>query len=119
MSLSQRVTAIEEHGGSWSRDSSTSSRHRKMSFNPVGAWTEPAGEEPTIGAFEVPKWKRLCRHARRVRSRLPMLTNRAQCRLAWRLSTASSLLELSSAMLRSSQFCWRRVCIEICAREKS
>ncbi|KAH9862779.1 hypothetical protein J1614_010872 [Plenodomus biglobosus] len=59
MSLSQRVTAIEEHRGSWSRDSSTSSRNRKMSFNPVGTWTEPAGEEPTIGAFEVPKWKRL------------------------------------------------------------
>lgn len=62
MSLSQRVTAIEEHGGSWSRDTSTSSRHRKMSFNPVGAWTEPAGEEPTIGAFEVPKWKRMRRY---------------------------------------------------------
>ncbi|KAI8932313.1 hypothetical protein NX059_010508 [Plenodomus lindquistii] len=59
MSLSQRVTAIEEHGGSWSRDSSTSSRNRKMSFNPVGTWTEPTGEEPTIGAFEVPKWKRI------------------------------------------------------------
>ncbi|KAH9861031.1 hypothetical protein IAQ61_010767 [Plenodomus lingam] len=59
MSLSQRVTAIEEHGGSWSRDSSTSSRNRKMSFNPVGTWTEPTGEESTIGAFEVPKWKRL------------------------------------------------------------
>ncbi|KAL6702504.1 hypothetical protein ACN47E_001594 [Coniothyrium glycines] len=63
MSLSQRVTAIEEHG-SWSRSSSTDSQRRKMSFNPVGTWTEPTGEEPihthdTIGAFEVPKWKRL------------------------------------------------------------
>ncbi|EUC35386.1 hypothetical protein COCCADRAFT_24672 [Bipolaris zeicola 26-R-13] len=58
MSLSQRVTSIEEHEP-WSREASPDSRHRKMSFNPVGTWTEQAGEEPTIGAFEVPQWKRL------------------------------------------------------------
>ncbi|KAF7674538.1 mfs general substrate transporter [Alternaria burnsii] len=58
MSLSQRVTSIEEHEP-WSREASPDSRHRKMSFNPVGTWTEQTGEEPTIGAFEVPKWKRL------------------------------------------------------------
>ncbi|KAF2006323.1 hypothetical protein P154DRAFT_517957 [Amniculicola lignicola CBS 123094] len=29
-----------------------------MSFNPVGTWTEAAFEEP-VGAFEVPKWKRI------------------------------------------------------------
>ncbi|KAF1833875.1 MFS general substrate transporter [Decorospora gaudefroyi] len=58
MSLSQRVTAMEEHEP-WSRESSPASRHRKMSFNPVGTWTEQTGEEPTIGAFEVPRWKRL------------------------------------------------------------
>ncbi|KAF1846295.1 MFS general substrate transporter [Cucurbitaria berberidis CBS 394.84] len=58
MSLSQRLTAMEEHEP-WSREASPDSRHRKMSFNPVGTWTEPTGEEATIGAFEVPKWKRL------------------------------------------------------------
>jgi hypothetical protein len=59
MSLVQRVTANEEIEP-WSREASPDSRHRKMSFNPVGgAWTEPTGEEPTIGAFEVPKWKRM------------------------------------------------------------
>ncbi|EOA86687.1 hypothetical protein ACJQWK_09023 [Exserohilum turcicum] len=58
MSLSQRVTSIEEHEP-WSREASPDSRHRKMSFNPVGTWTEQTGEEPTIGAFEVPQWKRL------------------------------------------------------------
>ena len=45
----------------WSREASPDSRHRKMSFNPVGAWTEPAfevGPQP-VGAFEVPKWKRI------------------------------------------------------------
>lgn len=57
MSLSQRVTSMEEHEP-WSREASPASRHRKMSFNPVGTWTEAVGEEPRIGAFEVPKWKR-------------------------------------------------------------
>jgi hypothetical protein len=58
MSLSQRVTAVEEIEP-WSREASPDSRHRKMSFNPVGTWTETTGEEPTIGAYEVPKWKRM------------------------------------------------------------
>jgi hypothetical protein len=58
MSLSQRLTAVEEIEP-WSREASPDSRHRKMSFNPVGTWTEATGEEPTIGAYEVPKWKRL------------------------------------------------------------
>ncbi|EAT91926.2 hypothetical protein SNOG_00431 [Parastagonospora nodorum SN15] len=52
MSLSQRLTAVEEIEP-WSREASPDSRHRKMSFNPVGTWTEAAGEEPTVGAFEV------------------------------------------------------------------
>ncbi|KAF2822667.1 MFS general substrate transporter [Ophiobolus disseminans] len=58
MSLSQRLTAVEEIEP-WSREASPDSRHRKMSFNPVGTWTEATGEETTIGAFEVPKWKRM------------------------------------------------------------
>jgi hypothetical protein len=60
MSLVERVTTIEEYQP-WSREASPDSRHRKMSFNPVGTWTEPAfevGLEP-VGAFEVPKWKRI------------------------------------------------------------
>ena len=59
MSLSQRVTAIEEYEGPWSREASPDSRHRKMSFNPVGTWTPTPFEEP-VGAFEVPQWKRIC-----------------------------------------------------------
>lgn len=58
MSLTQRLTANEEIEP-WSREASPSSRDRKMSFNPVGTWTEATGEEPTIGAYEVPKWQRM------------------------------------------------------------
>ncbi|KAF2875869.1 major facilitator superfamily domain-containing protein [Massariosphaeria phaeospora] len=57
MSLSERLTTMEEYQP-WSREASPDSRHRKMSFNPVGTWTQAAHEEP-VGAFEVPKWKRL------------------------------------------------------------
>ncbi|PVH91901.1 MFS general substrate transporter [Periconia macrospinosa] len=58
MSLSERLTTMEEYEP-WSREASPDSRHRKMSFNPVGTWTPALGEEPTVGAFEVPKWKRI------------------------------------------------------------
>ncbi|KAF2018013.1 MFS general substrate transporter [Aaosphaeria arxii CBS 175.79] len=57
MSLSERLTTMEEYQP-WSREASPDSRHRKMSFNPVGTWTEPAFEQP-VAAFEVPKWKRM------------------------------------------------------------
>ncbi|KAF2124556.1 MFS general substrate transporter [Dothidotthia symphoricarpi CBS 119687] len=58
MSLAERITTLEEYQP-WSREASPSSRDRKLSFNPVGTWTEATGELPTVGAFEVPKWKRL------------------------------------------------------------
>ncbi|KAL8856276.1 MAG: hypothetical protein Q9178_007113 [Gyalolechia marmorata] len=35
------------------------SEHRKMSFNPVGSWVPPAAKEDPVGAFEVPKTRRL------------------------------------------------------------
>ncbi|KAH7121108.1 major facilitator superfamily domain-containing protein [Dendryphion nanum] len=57
MSMSQRLTTMEEYEP-WSRSASPDSRHRKLSFNPVGTWTPAAFEEP-VGAFEVPKWKRI------------------------------------------------------------
>ena len=57
MSLSERLTTMEEYNP-WSREGSPDSRHRKMSFNPVGTWTPATYEEP-VGAFEVPKWKRI------------------------------------------------------------
>ena len=57
MSLSERLTTMEEYQP-WSREASPASSHRKMSFNPVGTWTPAAYEEP-VGAFEVPRWKRL------------------------------------------------------------
>jgi hypothetical protein len=62
MSLTQRVTSIEEHEPCSRESSPRPHSVRKMSFNPVGTWTEQTGEEPTIGAFEVPKWKRLREH---------------------------------------------------------
>jgi len=86
MSLSQRLTAVEEIEP-WSREASPDSRHRKMSFNPVGTWTEAAGEEPTVGAFEVPKWKRMRRYFLRVAR---CIANSDQCRLASPLFTACS-----------------------------
>ncbi|KAF1955094.1 MFS general substrate transporter [Byssothecium circinans] len=60
MSLSGRLTSMEEYQP-WSREASPDSRHRKMSFNPVGTWTPVLGEEvpATVGAFEVPRWKRI------------------------------------------------------------
>jgi hypothetical protein len=57
MSLSERLTTMEEYQP-WSREASPNSRDRKMSFNPVGTWTEAAYEEP-VSAFEVPQWKRM------------------------------------------------------------
>ncbi|KAF2708041.1 MFS general substrate transporter [Pleomassaria siparia CBS 279.74] len=57
MSLTERLTTMEEYQP-WSREGSPDSRHRKMSFNPVGTWTPATFEEP-VGAFEVPKWKRI------------------------------------------------------------
>ncbi|KAF1930583.1 MFS general substrate transporter [Didymella exigua CBS 183.55] len=58
MSLSERLTTMEEYQPWSAPGSRESSRNRKMSFNPVGAWTEAAGEVQPVGAFEVPKWKR-------------------------------------------------------------
>ncbi|ORY06374.1 major facilitator superfamily domain-containing protein [Clohesyomyces aquaticus] len=58
MSLSERLTTMEEYEP-WSREQSPDSRHRKMSFNPVGTWLPPAAAEEPVGAFEVPKWKRI------------------------------------------------------------
>ncbi|KAF2186740.1 MFS general substrate transporter [Zopfia rhizophila CBS 207.26] len=57
MSLTERLTTMEEYEP-WSREQSPDSRQRKMSFNPVGTWTPIPYEEP-VGAFEVPKWRRL------------------------------------------------------------
>jgi len=58
MSLSERLTTMEEYQPWSAPGSRESSRNRKMSFNPVGTWTEAAGEVQPVGAFEVPKWKR-------------------------------------------------------------
>ncbi|KAF1364273.1 MFS general substrate transporter [Lizonia empirigonia] len=58
MSLSERLTTMEEYQPWSTPGSRESSRSRKMSFNPVGTWTEAAGEVQPVGAFEVPKWKR-------------------------------------------------------------
>lgn len=43
----------------WSREQSPSSRQRKLSFNPVGTWVPPTAHEEPVGAYEVPKAKRI------------------------------------------------------------
>jgi MFS family permease len=59
MSLSERLTVMEEYEP-WSREASPDRRQRKMSFNPVaGSWEPPLPYEEPVGAFEVPKWKRI------------------------------------------------------------
>ncbi|KAF2469001.1 MFS general substrate transporter [Lindgomyces ingoldianus] len=58
MSLAERLSTMEEYEP-WSREQSPDSRHRKMSFNPVGSWVPPTAHEEPVGAFEVPKWKRV------------------------------------------------------------
>ncbi|KAI9755794.1 MAG: hypothetical protein M4579_004157, partial [Chaenotheca gracillima] len=58
MSLIQRVTSTEAFDRS--RDASPGrASDRKMSFNPVGTWDPPKAHEEPIGAFEVPRAKRL------------------------------------------------------------
>jgi hypothetical protein len=106
MSLSQRLTAVEEIEP-WSREASPDSRHRKMSFNPVGTWTEATGEEPTIGAFEVPKWKRIRTYLALV---LKHMADYSQSRSSSPSSTASSPLVSSSVMPRSSPSSLGRAC---------
>ncbi|KAF2815986.1 MFS general substrate transporter [Mytilinidion resinicola] len=58
MSLFERVSAMEEYEP-WSREQSPNGRQRKMSFNPVGSWVPEAAQEEPVGAFEVPKTKRI------------------------------------------------------------
>jgi hypothetical protein len=68
MSLSQRITSLESLSPERGRSPSSVHRH-KLSFNPLpGTWEEPGQEETghqernenAIGAFEVPKAKRIC-----------------------------------------------------------
>lgn len=67
MSL-HRVSSLESFarlsvGGRSSRDVSPSSRERRLSFNPLPeSWDPPSGKPgylESVGAFEVPKWKRV------------------------------------------------------------
>lgn len=65
MSLLQRVTSVETLSPERGRSptGSHSPRDRKLSFSPLpGSWVPPATEEDVqaIGAFEVPKSKRIC-----------------------------------------------------------
>lgn len=72
MSLLARVSSLEalspERGRS--PDGRSSSRDRKLSFSPLpGAWEQPTTEEEeenqgaeTVGAFDVPKTKRISMH---------------------------------------------------------
>lgn len=58
MALSQRLSTMEEYEP-WSREASPDSRHRKLSFNPVGTWVPPIAAEEPVGAFEISKTKRI------------------------------------------------------------
>ena len=60
MSLSQRVSTIEDIAEIWSRDASPASQsRRKLSFNPVGTWVPPVAAEEPVGAYEVSAAKRI------------------------------------------------------------
>jgi hypothetical protein len=61
MSLAERVSNMEEYDSPWRGNSPAGSDRRKLSFNPVGEWLPPATLEEPIGAFEVPKTKRMCK----------------------------------------------------------
>jgi len=50
----------DRYDNPWRDMSPTSSQRRKMSFNPVGEWVPPVAHEEPVGAFEVPKGKRIC-----------------------------------------------------------
>ncbi|KAI9891799.1 MAG: hypothetical protein M1814_002364 [Vezdaea aestivalis] len=58
MSLAERLSAmdtIEGNGRAFSPDG----KDRRLSFNPVSTWMPPVAYEEPVGAFEVPKTKRL------------------------------------------------------------
>jgi hypothetical protein len=59
MSLAERVSNMEHYDSPWRELSPAGSDRRKLSFNPVGEWLPPAALEEPIGAFEVPKSKRI------------------------------------------------------------
>lgn len=102
MSLN-RVSSLETYttipvGGTRSRSASeASTRARKLTFNPLPEqWnpTTPTDQPPAIGAFEVPKWKRL----RRSTCQYPVLVHAAG--LLMREEQFKSLLASSTACSR-------------------
>lgn len=66
MSLN-RVSSLETFSNI-SRSPSPSSRERRLSFNPLPESWDPHADKPgfvdSVGAFEVPRWKRIRKLAR-------------------------------------------------------
>lgn len=64
MTLFERRSSMESFDR-WREQSPTGSERRKLSFNPVGGWEAPTGEDLqiSIGAFEVSKTKRIAQVA--------------------------------------------------------
>jgi hypothetical protein len=60
MSLAERLGVMEEYENLLRDRSPVGSQRRKMSFNPIDAWTPPHVLEEPVGAFEVPKMRRVC-----------------------------------------------------------
>jgi len=60
MSLAERLSSMEEYEGSRELSPIGEGRIRKLSFNPIGEWVPEVTREEPIGAFEVPKSKRIC-----------------------------------------------------------
>lgn len=54
---------MEEYESLLRDRSPAGSQRRKMSFNPVDGWTPPSVLDEPVGAFEVPKTKRVCMFA--------------------------------------------------------
>ncbi len=57
------------------RSSDASTRGRKLSFNPLPeTWNAPVLDQVNaVGAFEVPKWKRIGKHLRTARPHAPTI----------------------------------------------
>lgn len=96
------------------RSPSPSSRDRRLSFNPLPESWDPPTSKPgyleSVGAFEVPKWKRVCKsecHPSPIPRRDQPAADLAyfphtQCKCLQQLYTASSQQESCLDMQHSS-----------------
>lgn len=89
------------------RSPSPSSRDRRLSFNPLPESWDPPTSQPgyleSVGAFEVPKWKRVCKLERRPSAPLPSPTLRRDQPLTSHASHHTQYRYLRQSSTASSQ----------------